>query len=298
MDNLECEICTYHYDDGNHRPKCLPCGHTFCSECMSKGIKKGQSLCPTCRKPHNAKYAEDLPMNVVLERLVRDMPKSLSLATRACDLEEEEEEDEYTSGQCSKHKKSFLYFFCQTHSLKVCRECTVIDHQVNKCIITSFTEEIEMRKDYNTFKANSTVTAINETLSMLNEFIKEKRHTISHQNCKIQQCKKTIEDPTNIISKKNADSKMAEYEFAKGRVIIKNMVAAKINLHNATRMKMITESNNNVETLTEVTAQWIQDVGTKFQFLHKHPRGGEGGMTGNAHTFRSFSPPPVFTPTL
>ncbi|CAL4193181.1 unnamed protein product, partial [Meganyctiphanes norvegica] len=268
MDNLDCEICRYRYDEGHHRPKSLPCGHTFCSECMAKEIKSGQNLCPTCRKPHNAKYAEDLPMNVVVERLVRDLPKS-SLATMACDLEEEDEEDEYTGGQCSKHKKSIVYFFCQTHSQKVCRECTVIDHQVNKCKITSFKEEIEIRKDDNICKASSTVTAINDTLSMLEQFAKEKSNTISNQNHIIQQCKKTIEVATNIISKENSDNKSAQNEIAKGKVIVKHMEAAKNNLQTATRMKMITESNNNVEIVTADTEKWIQDVSTKFDFLHK-----------------------------
>ena len=49
-----CSICFYAYDDGEHAPLILPCGHTMCQKCTDDILKSsGQCLCPQCRKPFN-----------------------------------------------------------------------------------------------------------------------------------------------------------------------------------------------------------------------------------------------------
>ena len=35
----ECQICFERYNKTNKEPKILSCGHTFCKECLSDGIK-------------------------------------------------------------------------------------------------------------------------------------------------------------------------------------------------------------------------------------------------------------------
>ena len=48
-----CSICFYAYDDGEHAPLILPCGHTMCQKCTDDILKSGQCLCPQCRTPFN-----------------------------------------------------------------------------------------------------------------------------------------------------------------------------------------------------------------------------------------------------
>lgn len=44
-----CEICLNNYDTIGRKPYSLvPCGHTFCLDCMNKITS---NLCPTCRSP-------------------------------------------------------------------------------------------------------------------------------------------------------------------------------------------------------------------------------------------------------
>ncbi|CAL4061137.1 unnamed protein product, partial [Meganyctiphanes norvegica] len=98
MDKLECEVCCYIYDDATRRPKNLPCGHTFCARCMAKEISKGKSTCPICRQPHNAQSVSGLAFSVVLERMIRNLPKSTNVGTKSSDSEDEGEIDDYSGG--------------------------------------------------------------------------------------------------------------------------------------------------------------------------------------------------------
>ncbi|XP_047737070.1 nuclear factor 7, brain isoform X2 [Hyalella azteca] len=48
---IECEVCNENFDSGNHKPLCLPCGHTFCFSCITNlPGPSGTQICPKCRK--------------------------------------------------------------------------------------------------------------------------------------------------------------------------------------------------------------------------------------------------------
>ncbi|XP_069193072.1 uncharacterized protein [Procambarus clarkii] len=72
----ECSVCFNNYD-GDLRPRCLPCGHTFCSQCVDSGIKNGQLTCPNCRAQHIATAAAQYPINYGMEAFIRRLKGSL-----------------------------------------------------------------------------------------------------------------------------------------------------------------------------------------------------------------------------
>ncbi|XP_069183413.1 tripartite motif-containing protein 59-like [Procambarus clarkii] len=75
MDNNpeECSVCFNNYDDNQLRPRTLPCGHTFCSQCIDNAIKNGQLTCPSCRAEHAATAATQFPINYGMEALIRKL---------------------------------------------------------------------------------------------------------------------------------------------------------------------------------------------------------------------------------
>ncbi|XP_069192069.1 tripartite motif-containing protein 59-like [Procambarus clarkii] len=75
MDNKpeECSVCYNDYDDNQLRPRTLPCGHTFCSQCIDNAIKNGQLTCPSCRGQHAATAATQFPISYGMEALVRKL---------------------------------------------------------------------------------------------------------------------------------------------------------------------------------------------------------------------------------
>ncbi|XP_069191062.1 tripartite motif-containing protein 5-like [Procambarus clarkii] len=82
MDNKpeECSVCFNDYDDNRLRPRTLPCGHTFCSQCIDNAIKNGQLTCPSCRAEHVATAATQFPISYAVEAFVRKL-KNIQLTT-------------------------------------------------------------------------------------------------------------------------------------------------------------------------------------------------------------------------
>ncbi|XP_052130965.1 uncharacterized protein LOC113208475 isoform X2 [Frankliniella occidentalis] len=86
--NLKCDICFVNFDLDSHRPKCLPCGHTICKECVEKP-DMGRK-CPTCRKAFRQRRPEDLPDNFLVAQLLEneDAPPCKKLKTKDLELEQ------------------------------------------------------------------------------------------------------------------------------------------------------------------------------------------------------------------
>nr|XP_045588565.1 tripartite motif containing 13-like [Procambarus clarkii] len=75
MDNNpeECSVCFNNYDDTLLRPRTLPCGHPFCSQCIDNAIKNGQLNCPSCRAQHTATAATQFPISYGMEAFIRKL---------------------------------------------------------------------------------------------------------------------------------------------------------------------------------------------------------------------------------
>ncbi|KAK8753933.1 hypothetical protein OTU49_002980 [Cherax quadricarinatus] len=69
----ECKVCIVNYDKTKHRPRTLPCGHTFCSLCLTGMIKKDNLTCPTCRVQHKASSATQFPISYDMEAIIRKL---------------------------------------------------------------------------------------------------------------------------------------------------------------------------------------------------------------------------------
>ncbi|XP_069193061.1 uncharacterized protein [Procambarus clarkii] len=69
----ECSVCFNDYDDTQLRPRTLPCGHAFCSQCIDNAIKNGQVTCPSCRAQHAATAATHFPISYGMEALIRKL---------------------------------------------------------------------------------------------------------------------------------------------------------------------------------------------------------------------------------
>ncbi|XP_068207622.1 uncharacterized protein [Palaemon carinicauda] len=69
----ECDVCSSPFDTQDRRPRCLPCCHTFCTQCIATMIALGHVACPKCRKRHNATCAHQFPVNFSFESLMRRM---------------------------------------------------------------------------------------------------------------------------------------------------------------------------------------------------------------------------------
>ncbi|KAK0443120.1 uncharacterized protein EV420DRAFT_1278109 [Desarmillaria tabescens] len=82
----QCDICfsTYAWDEPDQAPHVIPCGHTFCKDCLTNitSIADRPPTCPLCRKGFkrdpvkfrrlhaNGPPADEMKHNDLLQRLV------------------------------------------------------------------------------------------------------------------------------------------------------------------------------------------------------------------------------------
>lgn len=63
MDSIfECGVCFKNYNAIEKKPLSLPCGHTFCLDCLKQIGKHNQIKCPFDKSIHQA-TADNLPVN-------------------------------------------------------------------------------------------------------------------------------------------------------------------------------------------------------------------------------------------
>lgn len=62
-----CKICFHRYNEDQRRPRVLPCGHSYCSHCISNHLVENKVVCPTCRKEHGAERCSDFSVNYEVE---------------------------------------------------------------------------------------------------------------------------------------------------------------------------------------------------------------------------------------
>ncbi|KAL6046937.1 hypothetical protein STEG23_019977, partial [Scotinomys teguina] len=116
-DLMTCSICLSRYRD----PVTLPCGHSFCRDCIQDSWRCWEKTCPECRQP----FPEDakLSRNVTLSTLLQTLPCELPPPPAATPLPEL---GAGHSASCPRHGRP-LEFFCRTHGLCVCSACTVYE---------------------------------------------------------------------------------------------------------------------------------------------------------------------------
>uniref|UniRef100_A0A3P9I0P1 Tripartite motif containing 108 n=1 Tax=Oryzias latipes TaxID=8090 RepID=A0A3P9I0P1_ORYLA len=97
---LNCPLCLTLFNS----PVVLPCGHSFCSPCITEALGS-QQQCPLCRSAVAAEEAKCLPANLILKSLV-----------------EKAQREEQAAGMCPEHEEKFK-LFCLTDLQLACIIC-------------------------------------------------------------------------------------------------------------------------------------------------------------------------------
>ncbi|XP_018018836.1 E3 ubiquitin-protein ligase TRIM38 [Hyalella azteca] len=128
MKYLECSVCNETYNDSDHRPISLPCGHVFCGPCLHQ-VEENNELrrteenadtlpqCPSCREPWDGESAR-FPVCYML------IPNDADIWKTAA--------GENQDGVCPSHR--VLYeFWCSSCSQAFCKKC--LKSHRNHCTI-------------------------------------------------------------------------------------------------------------------------------------------------------------------
>ncbi|KAK3882087.1 hypothetical protein Pcinc_013519 [Petrolisthes cinctipes] len=132
---LTCSVCCEYYQDGNRAPVSIPCGHTFCRNCLRQVEWHQQTndafCCPTCRTPHPDLSIYKLPPNFALLSLLDSFKIVGGERPRRCEV----------------HKGEDLVYWCQPCATLLCglciSKCHRSDHHI---IISGDTAKLEKRE--------------------------------------------------------------------------------------------------------------------------------------------------------
>jgi len=124
MDSIfECGVCFKMYNHQDKKPHSLPCGHTFCLECLRQISKHSIIKCPFDKISHNI-TVENLPVNYAI---LTALPIQHS-STQG---------KEGTMATCDLHKSKKVKFYCKNDSEMFCSKCvlkhTNLKHEVVPC---------------------------------------------------------------------------------------------------------------------------------------------------------------------
>ena len=154
---MECVVCFSPYDSGEHRPLCLPCGHSVCQDCVSAMSSGGRAfLCPSCRVEIRGKTVEDFPVNF-----------SLIGRTAECQAAKEEQKKEVPMAVCDMHPSKKVKFHCAVCEADFCSKC-VVRHTGDNHKIEDLVQAVDRKLDHLlliTRTAESKLAVIGEELN-------------------------------------------------------------------------------------------------------------------------------------
>ena len=113
--HLECSLCRNRFTD----PRILPCGHTFCLECIRKQIKSNeQNACAKCRQQWNLtpKSVSNLPKNFGLAAIILAANNENDICMRRNSPKEEQ-------SVCNEHVNVRYFIFCSDCKIPACAYC-------------------------------------------------------------------------------------------------------------------------------------------------------------------------------
>ena len=107
---MNCPTCKKYYNDKEHVPLNLPCGHTFCKTCLKGTIRRDQELeCAVCLRQFRGR--------------IGDLSKNYIALSMGCELRETMKKYQV----CPRHEGEPLKFHCDNCQTLFCPLC-IVDH--------------------------------------------------------------------------------------------------------------------------------------------------------------------------
>ncbi|CAL4209799.1 unnamed protein product, partial [Meganyctiphanes norvegica] len=237
MGENECIVCFSHYDDGDRRPRFMPCGHTLCSKCLEKAIKKVAKICPTCRKPYSASNVNDLPVNFSLERIVT----STNVAEKV--------------PECPEHELPVSHR-CSSHKAWVCNSCLSKDHSPKSCKIITIDEELSFKKATQLSQAQPLLNALEETCHKTDDTKKQCKQIIEETDKEIIRLETMVKILQEEIQRKKTFKNQIDVKYAMFDKKLENIKYKRCTYDEAVTSLMSSDTIREVSTcLVEVEHQ-------------------------------------------
>lgn len=143
MDQIfECGICFKPYNHNEKKPIALPCGHSFCYDCIKQLYKHQMIKCPYDKISHH-QSPENLPVNY---QVLTALPMGVANQNGATDDQGETGKPGVNSIRyCEIHPQKKVKFYCKNDRSMFCSKC-ILKHTEMKHDVIQISPKIEEMK--------------------------------------------------------------------------------------------------------------------------------------------------------
>ena len=192
--HLECSLCLNNFND----PRILPCGHTFCLQCIRKQINiSKQYICGECRQWWNS-----------TPEGINYLPKNFGLASivSAASNEDISFVSQMLSGEqkffCQKHVDQKIVIFCRDCKILACAMCGLLLHSKHTFIeVNKADEEFKSTITTKLKELNRNLTTCKKELSLFKEKVQQKRTEQEAIEKEIKSCNKLLSNESSFIER-------------------------------------------------------------------------------------------------
>ena len=219
---FKCPKCTIIYNHTNNQPLSLPCGHIYCSKCVSTLRQDNAVKCPVDNILHYV-TPNQLP---ICQAIAANLPM-LDTAILSC----------------KRHANKLIKYYCDKHTEYLCTSC-IIDHSGSGHHVVNF------RPDFSTIK--SKVSLINTKLAELSGSVEGSEDVIKTAYSKLLDNKNSQETYINkaydyalklLTEKKSqASDKNKQIYEEQRRVIIAQLAQITANTEKLGKIRDVSEN--------------------------------------------------------
>ncbi|XP_018019037.1 uncharacterized protein LOC108675528 [Hyalella azteca] len=225
----QCDVCEHYYNSAERKPLCLPCGHDFCRDCLSK--LRLYKNCPTC----DTKFTCDVDSLPVIYSLIpkngeqyfsyeSQKPSSSNEGFRRHNEPppsyENSWKDDYVpprSNESSCHEHKFVReFWCSSCHYKICKKCLIGKHSSCKTMlvedvindfklgspVTEAVNVLKQKLDVDLAKTEAALTRNRDSLATVVEFlsvVENVRGLLKSEITSLQQHRKVLTSLSNDV---------------------------------------------------------------------------------------------------
>ncbi|CAL4226790.1 unnamed protein product, partial [Meganyctiphanes norvegica] len=249
MEGLECKVCYRAYNTSDLRPKVLPCGHTFCSGCLTEYIKHDRLTCPGCRKRHNCIAATQLPINYLVEELLENGGNNGS--------------EEPNSGMCPEHNDE-LIFRCVTHKCWLCDDCVTENHPRRQCKVISCRNEINNRKKSQQDLLSTNATNCDGISGQITKYVSHLENEVIHHDIILKDVYQIAEKHNHAKTVLKEEIKYMKELLTEGKKMHENLEKEKQIVNKVSTLQESNRSRDNVNKKGQETSDWGKHAQHKF----------------------------------
>ncbi|CAL4092716.1 unnamed protein product [Meganyctiphanes norvegica] len=200
--DLACKICCEPYTTWElHRPRSLPCGHSFCGVCATRLLADGKILCPVCQRRYKYQGIEEISINHDLEDVIERLAfVSVSRESVVANSNSATTGPKLHQGVCEEHG-GYKVHYCLTHHIFICSDCALAYHLEADCRRVPIGKVLNDKKADLCKKMKSNMTYLQERCAQVKSFdniLKNSEIAIKTQIEGLQMKIKELKDHMNI----------------------------------------------------------------------------------------------------